>query len=316
MGETLALAADEPVGLRRTDPSVRGGRGLRTRSTVLARCQVTARCCHPALRRRRARNTASQSSPTRWIAQRARRSLVGPASHDALGCRADVDLLQRDAWPPSLSSPSDSSDLSSGSSCRLLSRSAASQQIIELALEIGELARPSARPTGQLSPVSHGALIVPGAGEASRRAREAWPAPRGAADLAAHRVAPRGAPSELFPNILATTRGGRAAAEGGEAPAIAGYLHGWHNGGDRRGLPSKPWVAGSNPAGGVAGPGTARNVSHRRPSGHLSLRWRGPGPLLDSGVHGGRSSAGRAPGCGPGGRGFESHRSPLVKGPG
>src|ERR1700759_1101709 len=27
--------------------------------------------------------------------------------------------------------------------------------------------------------------------------------------------------------------------------------------------------------------------------------------------HGGRSSVGRAPGCGPGGRGFESHRSPL-----
>lgn len=28
---------------------------------------------------------------------------------------------------------------------------------------------------------------------------------------------------------------------------------------------------------------------------------------------GGRSSAGRAPGCGPGGRGFESHRSPFTK---
>src|SRR5438270_754829 len=28
---------------------------------------------------------------------------------------------------------------------------------------------------------------------------------------------------------------------------------------------------------------------------------------------GGRSSAGRAPGCGPGGRGFESPRSPLGK---
>src|SRR5262249_48847338 len=28
--------------------------------------------------------------------------------------------------------------------------------------------------------------------------------------------------------------------------------------------------------------------------------------------NGGRSSAGRAPGCGPGGRGFESHRSPSV----
>ena len=30
-------------------------------------------------------------------------------------------------------------------------------------------------------------------------------------------------------------------------------------------------------------------------------------------TRGGRSSAGRAPGCGPGGRGFESRRSPLVK---
>jgi hypothetical protein len=106
------------------------------------------------------------------------------------------------------------------------------------------------------------------------------------------------------------------AAEGGEAPAIAGYLHGWHNGGDCRGLPSKPWVAGSNPAGGVAGPGIVRNVSHDRLAGCLRLHWRGPGPLLDSGLHGGRSSAGRAPGCGPGGRGFESHRSPLAKSPG
>jgi len=46
-----------------------------------------------------------------------------------------------------------------------------------------------------------------------------------------------------------------------------------------------------------------------------------PGPLLDSepspasragpARRGGRSSDGRAPGCGPGGRGFESRRSPL-----
>ena len=34
--------------------------------------------------------------------------------------------------------------------------------------------------------------------------------------------------------------------------------------------------------------------------------------LLDSGQPGGRSSAGRAPGCGPGGRGFESPRSPSM----
>src|SRR6478609_9530524 len=33
---------------------------------------------------------------------------------------------------------------------------------------------------------------------------------------------------------------------------------------------------------------------------------------VHSAPHGGRSSAGRAPGCGPGGRGFESPRSPLV----
>ena len=35
--------------------------------------------------------------------------------------------------------------------------------------------------------------------------------------------------------------------------------------------------------------------------------------VLDSGPHGGRSSAGRAPGCGPGGRGFESPRSPFAE---
>ena len=33
-------------------------------------------------------------------------------------------------------------------------------------------------------------------------------------------------------------------------------------------------------------------------------------PALDSGARGGRSSVGRAPGCGPGGRGFKSRRSP------
>src|SRR4051812_35110644 len=34
---------------------------------------------------------------------------------------------------------------------------------------------------------------------------------------------------------------------------------------------------------------------------------------LESPIPGGRSSAGRAPGCGPGGRGFESPRSPSVR---
>jgi hypothetical protein len=33
--------------------------------------------------------------------------------------------------------------------------------------------------------------------------------------------------------------------------------------------------------------------------------------MVDSTFRGGRSSVGRAPGCGPGGRGFESHRSPT-----
>ena len=37
--------------------------------------------------------------------------------------------------------------------------------------------------------------------------------------------------------------------------------------------------------------------------------------MLDWAARGGRSSVGRAPGCGPGGRGFESHRSPMIKRP-
>src|SRR4051794_35976349 len=38
-------------------------------------------------------------------------------------------------------------------------------------------------------------------------------------------------------------------------------------------------------------------------------------PQIDSVPPGGRSSAGRAPGCGPGGRGFESPRSPSQNDP-
>src|SRR5436190_15163805 len=34
--------------------------------------------------------------------------------------------------------------------------------------------------------------------------------------------------------------------------------------------------------------------------------------ILDDQTDGDRSSVGRAPGCGPGGRGFESHRSPFL----
>jgi hypothetical protein len=37
--------------------------------------------------------------------------------------------------------------------------------------------------------------------------------------------------------------------------------------------------------------------------------------LRDGQVDGGRSSAGRAPGCDPGCRGFESHRPPQIAGP-
>ena len=57
---------------------------------------------------------------------------------------------------------------------------------------------------------------------------------------------------------------------------------------------------------------------HRRKSGH-SLRRRQNVSGLAAGATemsrdpGGRSSAGRAPGCGPGGRGFESRRSPSVR---
>ena len=64
---------------------------------------------------------------------------------------------------------------------------------------------------------------------------------------------------------------------------------------------------------------TIRVRSAGRP-GHLAatcvLRGRGrrvAGATL--GGRGERSSAGRAPGCGPGGRGFESRRSPLTKAP-
>ena len=48
-----------------------------------------------------------------------------------------------------------------------------------------------------------------------------------------------------------------------------------------------------------------------RPGRH-SARLGRPEPLLDWLTPGGRSSVGRAPGCGPGGRGFESRRSPSA----
>ena len=65
------------------------------------------------------------------------------------------------------------------------------------------------------------------------------------------------------------------------------------------------------------GPIRARRSSGRRRRGRAARgvprrRPRPDHPALDSAARGGRSSAGRAPGCGPGGRGFESRRSPLV----
>ena len=51
----------------------------------------------------------------------------------------------------------------------------------------------------------------------------------------------------------------------------------------------------------------------RESRGEWSKPWAAS--LVDSGSRGGRSSAGRAPGCGPGGRGFESPRSPSEKSP-
>jgi hypothetical protein len=74
---------------------------------------------------------------------------------------------------------------------------------------------------------------------------------------------------------------------------------------------------------GSPGPGIDRAAAAREPPGHpAALRAQpGPEPLLDSerrrpthrpAGRGGRSSVGRAPGCGPGGRGFESRRSPSL----
>ena len=65
----------------------------------------------------------------------------------------------------------------------------------------------------------------------------------------------------------------------------------------RRAASRAPCNARYRPRGGPAGP----------PPRAMLRRARGPA-LAD----GERSSVGRAPGCGPGGRGFESHRSPLT----
>jgi hypothetical protein len=46
------------------------------------------------------------------------------------------------------------------------------------------------------------------------------------------------------------------------------------------------------------------------PAGRPTARLSGADSYVTKYVHGGRSSDGRAPGCGPGGRGFKSRRSP------
>jgi hypothetical protein len=193
------------VALARTNPSVRGGGGLRTRSIVIARCSIADRsrlaAAAPVRGDGRAR-TPRRRAPARWIDQRARLSLVGSPSHDALGRQADVDVLDRDAWPPSLSSPSDSLGLIEQKQLPAAEPRGGFSADHRAALEFGELARDRRRgPLLSSRPWSHGALIMPGAGEASRRAREPWLVPGGAADPAAHRVAPGG----LRPNFFRTS---------------------------------------------------------------------------------------------------------------
>src|SRR5690348_2310807 len=51
---------------------------------------------------------------------------------------------------------------------------------------------------------------------------------------------------------------------------------------------------------------TVRALTVTRVAGYTTLAVRHSGVT----AHGGRSSVGRAPGCGPGGRGFEPRRSP------
>jgi hypothetical protein len=70
-------------------------------------------------------------------------------------------------------------------------------------------------------------------------------------------------------------------------------------------LPSnpEPWVKGSE-----LRTRSADQAPRPEATNEASVDWIA---LVDSSVRGGRSSAGRAPGCGPGGRGFESPRSPY-----
>ena len=70
--------------------------------------------------------------------------------------------------------------------------------------------------------------------------------------------------------------------------------------GSKEHRPSKPRVAGSSPAG--------RAITRVTQVVGIVV-WFFPSD------DGGRSSAGRAPGCGPGGRGFEPHRPPHSPSP-
>ena len=69
-------------------------------------------------------------------------------------------------------------------------------------------------------------------------------------------------------------------------------------------------IAASRLAGRQGEPARNRIASPRR---RYTLRW--PRPAIRPAAHGGRSSVGRAPGCGPGCRGFKSRRSPPRNAP-
>lgn len=76
-----------------------------------------------------------------------------------------------------------------------------------------------------------------------------------------------------------------------------------------RGLPGNDTAAGEvfpNVGGGSGMSGTLRST-HLDRSSTYRHRWAA------AGENGGRSSAGRAPGCGPGGRGFKSRRLPQSR---
>ena len=95
----------------------------------------------------------------------------------------------------------------------------------------------------------------------------------------------------------------RARRRAGRPRRGAGLEHGAR---PRRGLRHR--VRRARDAGAQGRPGRVAPLRRRR----RQRPERVAASLLDSGQPGGRSSAGRAPGCGPGGRGFESPRSPSM----